>query len=148
MNDNTTERLDKILQSVDTSDFKKYRDEELSEELPTLSNYLNEFIARKKLLVSDVVKNSRMSKDYAYALLNGNRKNPGKDRIIALCLAIGLNLIETQRALKICGMILYSKNKRDAAIIICINREIYDIDMVNEFLLDNGLEILETSKMS
>ena len=148
MNENTTERLDKILQNADTSDFKKYREEELTEELPSLSDYLNEYIAKKNLLVADVVKNSRMSKDYAYALLNGNRKNPTKDRIIALCLAIGMNLAETQRALKICGMVLYSKNKRDAAIIICINRGIYDIDRVNDFLLDNGLEILETSKMS
>ena len=148
MNENTTERLDKILQNADTSDFKKYREEELTEELPSLSDYLNEYIAKKNLLVADVVKNSRMSKDYAYALLNGNRKNPTKDRIIALCLAIGMNLLETQRALKICGMVLYSKNKRDAAIIICINRGIYDIDRVNDFLLDNGLEILETSKMS
>ena len=148
MNENTTERLDKILQNADTSGFKEYSEKELSEGLPTLSDYLNEFIARKNLLVTDVVKNSRMSKDYAYALLNGNRKNPTKDRIIALCLAIGMNLTETQRALKICGMVLYSKNKRDAAIIICINREIYDIDRVNDFLLDNGLEILETSKMS
>lgn len=148
MNENTTERLDKILQNADTSDFKKYREEELTEELPSLSDYLNEYIAKKNLLVADVVKNSRMSKDYAYALLNGNRKNPTKDRIIALCLAIGMNLLETQRALKICDMVLYSKNKRDAAIIICINREIYDIDKVNDFLLDNGLEILETSKMS
>ena len=148
MNENTTERLDKILQNADTSDFKKYREEELTEELPSLSDYLNEYIAKKNLLVADVVKNSRMSKDYAYALLNGNRKNPTKDRIIALCLAIGMSLLETQRALKICGMVLYSKNKRDAAIIICINRGIYDIDRVNDFLLDNGLEILETSKMS
>ena len=148
MNENTTERLDKILQNADTSDFKKYREEELTEELPSLSDYLNEYIAKKNLLVADVVKNSCMSKDYAYALLNGNRKNPTKDRIIALCLAIGMSLLETQRALKICGMVLYSKNKRDAAIIICINRGIYDIDRVNDFLLDNGLEILETSKMS
>ena len=148
MNENTTERLDGILQNTNTCDFKKYLKDELSEELPTLSDYLNEFIARKNLLVADVVKNSCMSKDYAYALLNGNRKNPTKDRIIALCLAIRMNLLETQRALKICGMVLYSKNKRDAAIIICINREIYDIDLVNDFLLDNGLEILETIKIT
>ena len=42
MNENTTERLDKILQNADTSDFKKYREEELTEELPSLSDYLNE----------------------------------------------------------------------------------------------------------
>jgi hypothetical protein len=57
-----------------------------------------------------------------------------------------MNLVETQRALKLCGMVLYAKNKRDAALIICINREIYDLDKVNNFLLENDLEILETSR--
>ena len=146
MNENTTERLDKILQNADTSDFKDYRTQQLSEDLPTLANYLNDIIAKKGLIVADIIKNSNMSKDYAYAILNGNRKNPTKDRIIALCLAMHLNLTETQRALKICGMVLYSKNKRDAGIIICINREIYDIMKVNEFLTDNDLDPLETSK--
>ena len=147
MNEKTTERLDKILQSADTGDFSVYNKQELSDELPSLSDYLNEYIGKKGLLVSDIVKNSGLSRDYAYAILNGNRKNPTKDRIIALCLAIHMNLVETQRALKICGMVLYSKNKRDAALIICINREIYDINKVNDFLLENELDILETSKV-
>ncbi len=146
MNENTTERLDKILQNADTSDFNDYKTQQLSEDLPTLANYLNDIIAKKGLIVADIIKNSNMSKDYAYAILNGNRKNPTKDRIIALCLAMHLNLTETQRALKICGIVLYSKNKRDAGIIICINREIYDIMKVNEFLTDNDLDPLETSK--
>ena len=147
MNEKTTERLDKILQSADTGDFSEYSRRELSDELPSLSDYLNEYIGKKGLLVSDIVKRSGLSRDYAYAILNGNRKNPTKDRIIALCLAIHMNLLETQRALKICGMVLYSKIKRDAALIICINREIYDIDKVNDFLLENNLDVLETSKL-
>lgn len=147
MNEKTTERLDKILQSADTGDFSAYSRRELSDELPSLSDYLNEYIGKKGLLVSDIVKRSGLSRDYAYAILNGNRKNPTKDKIVALCLAIHMNLLETQRALKICGMVLYSKNKRDAALIICINREIYDIDKVNDFLLENNLDVLETSKL-
>ena len=147
MNEKTTERLDKILQNADTGDFLKYSNQELSEELPSLSDYLNDHIGKKGLLVSDVIKRSGLSRDYAYAIINGNRKNPTKDRIIALCLATRMNLIETQRALKLCGMVLYAKNKRDAALIICINREIYDLDKVNNFLLENDLEILETSKL-
>lgn len=147
MNEKTTERLDKILQNADTGDFLKYSKQELSEELPSLSDYLNDHIGKKGLLVSDVIKRSGLSRDYAYAIINGNRKNPTKDRIIALCLATRMNLIETQRALKLCGMVLYAKNKRDAALIICINREIYDLDKVNNFLLENELDILETSKL-
>ena len=146
MNEKTTERLDRILQNADTGDFLEYRKHELSEELPSLSDYINEHIGKKGLLVSDIVKKSGLSRDYAYAIINGNRKNPTKDRIIALCLAMHMNLVETQRALKLCGMVLYAKNKRDAALIICINREIYDLDKVNNFLLENDLEILETSK--
>lgn len=147
MNDKTTERLDKILQNADTGDFFEYSKQELSDALPSLSDYFNEQIGKRGLLVSDIVKRSGLSRDYAYAIINGNRKNPTKDRIIALCLAIHMNLVETQRALKLCGMVLYAKNKRDAALIICINREIYDLDKVNNFLLENELDILETSKL-
>lgn len=147
MNEKTTERLDKILQNADTGDFSEYSKQELSDELPSLSDYLNEHIGKKRLLVSDIVKRSGLSRDYAYAIINGNRKKPTKDRIIALCLAMHMSLVETQRALKLCGMVLYAKNKRDAAFIICINREIYDLDKVNDFLIENELDILETSKL-
>ena len=109
MNEKTTERLDRILQNADTGDFLEYRKHELSEELPSLSDYINEHIGKKGLLVSDIVKKSGLSRDYAYAIINGNRKNPTKDRIIALCLAMHMNLVETQRALKLCGMVLYAK---------------------------------------
>ena len=148
MNENETTRLDEILKNASPNDLSKFSKEELQGKLPSLADYLNEYIAKHNLSVPEIIKQSLLSKDYAYAILNGNRKNPTKDRIIALCLAMHMNLKSAERALKLNDMVLYSKNKRDAAIIICFNREIYDIDKVNYFLEDNELPILETSKVS
>ncbi|MBR4344627.1 MAG: hypothetical protein IKP88_18320 [Lachnospiraceae bacterium] len=148
MNEDTTSRLDEILKKAGPKDFSKFSEEDLKENLPSLADYLNEYIAKEGLVLSDIVKKSTLSKDYAYAILNGNRSKPTKDRIIALCLAMHMDLKSVQRALKLCEMVLYSKNKRDAAFIICFNNEIYDIDKVNSFLEENNLAILETSKLS
>ena len=78
--------------------------------------------------------------------LNGNRTNPSRDRVIALCIACHMNLTDTNRALKTAGLSpLYSKVSRDAAIIIMINKCEYDIGIINEFLYGHNLNILSTS---
>ena len=70
------------------------------------------------------------------------RDNPGKDKIIRLCLAAGLDLEETQRALKVSGMpILYPRDKKDATVIFAIEHGLSVIS-TNELLYQNGLEVL------
>lgn len=57
-----------------------------------------------------------------------------------------MDLVHTNRALKIAGCNpLYSKVSRDAAIIIMINKEEYNIRIINEFLYGHNLDILKTS---
>ena len=46
--------------------------------------------------VADIIVHSGLDRTYAYQILNGRRQNPGKDKIIRLCLAAGLDLEETQ----------------------------------------------------
>ena len=147
MNEKTTGRLDTILKSAKLKDFDKYVNQELREELPTLSDYLKEYITQKGLNTSAVIRDSLLSANYAYAILNGHKANPDRDRIIALCLSMHMTLVEVQRALKLCNAgVLYAKNKRDAIIIICFNSGVYNIMQLNTFLADNGLKILQTSR--
>ena len=148
MNEDTTSKLEEILKGTDPNEFSRLSKDELKNVLPSLADYLNEYIAKHNLIVSDIIKRSNLSKDYAYAILNGHRKNPAKDRIVALCLAMHMDLKSAERALKLCETLLYAKNRRDAAFIICFNKKIYDLEDVNDFLIKNGLDPLETCKTS
>ncbi|MBR4344628.1 MAG: hypothetical protein IKP88_18325 [Lachnospiraceae bacterium] len=126
--------------------FGDFCKESLSSPLPTISEYLYSYIISHKLSLAEIIKNSGLSKDYAYAILNGNRTNPARDRVIALCLSMNMSLYEASVALALCKTILYPYDKRDAAIILCFSQKIYDIDTVNLFLIENGLPVLETTK--
>ena len=65
--------------------------------------------------------------------MNGS-KRPGRDKILALCIAAGLDLKETKRALESAGEApLYSRNKRDAIILYAINNRL-DIIGLNDLL--------------
>lgn len=146
MNEKPTYELDKILSSVEPEYFNKYRNEENTDSQTTISKFFNCYIGSHKLALSDVIKHSDIPSNYAYGILNGNRANPSRDRVIALCISCHMNLTDTNRALKIAGLSpLYSKVSRDAAIIIMINKCEYDIGIINEFLYGHNLNILSTS---
>ena len=142
-----TQKLEDFLKNASLEDYEKYVANENTETYEDLADFLNRYIGANNLTLSDIIKASSLSRDYAYSIFNGNRKNPTKDRVIAICLACHMNLENTQRALKLCNAgTLYAKNNRDAAITICINRGIYDIAAINDFLFDHNLEVLKTSK--
>lgn len=147
MSEKETSTLDSILQNSTLEDFEKYIRVDNKNSYNCLADYLNDYIGIKGFALSEVIKRSLLSRDYAYSIFNGHRQNPTRDRVIAICLALEMSLEEVQRCLKLCNAgTLYSKNNRDAAIIICINREVYDIDKVNNFLYEHNMEPLKTSK--
>ena len=131
--------------SVSPEQFEQYNKSINEESNSNVSEYFNSYIAMNNLELSDVIKKSDIPSNYAYGILNGNRKNPSRDRVIALCIACEMDLVHTNRALKVAGHNpLYSKVSRDAAIIIMINREEYNIRIINEFLYGHNLDILKT----
>lgn len=146
MDEKPTYELDKILSSVEPEHFNRYRNEEDTDSQMSVSEFFNRYIGSYGLQLSDVIRQSDIPANYAYGILNGNRTNPSRDRVIALCIACHMNLTDTNRALKTAGLSpLYSKVSRDAAIIIMINKCEYDIGIINEFLYGHNLNILSTS---
>lgn len=146
MKEKSTSDLDNVLKSTSKSSFKKARIENDLQEIVSLKDYLTEFISTHNLELNEIINNSQLSKNYAYGIFNGNRKNPSRDRMIAICRAMHMNYDETQRTLKIAKLgALYSKDVRDAAIITSINADdsVYDMNL---FLDDNNLNPLETEK--
>ena len=114
MNEKPTYELDKILSSVEPEHFNRYRNEEDTDSQMSVSEFFNRYIGSYGLQLSDVIRQSDIPANYAYGILNGNRTNPSRDRVIALCIACHMNLTDTNRALKTAGLSpLYSKVSRE-----------------------------------
>ena len=66
-----------------------------------------------------------------------------KKRIIAIAFGFGLDLIETQRLLRVAGFSeLYARNKRDCFIIQAIQNK-SSVVVLNTILDENNLDILD-----
>ena len=130
MNQKTTNELLKILNSADTvselEDFTKIADQNTS--IHTFSEYIDDCLDKCGMSQSQLIQNVQIQRNYGYQILNGT-KNPGRDKVISLCLALSLPLAEVQRALTLAKeAILYPKNKRDSVLIFCINKHLSVLD--------------------
>ncbi len=100
------------------------------------------FLEIQGLKKSDIIRAAQLDRTYGYQILNGTRQ-PGRDKILALCIAAGLTLRETQRCLETAGEgILYARSPRDAVIIYGIEHHM-DVMRINELLVEKRERILE-----
>lgn len=138
----STEELMEILKQKKS--IHAYFTEEIDElEFASLTEYLELLLNEKGLRKSDVIKRSNMDKNYAYQIFNGNKTHPSRDKMIALAIGMGLNVLETRKLLKIAGACdLYPRNPRDSVIIFGLNNRLSLID-TNELLNDYRLDLLE-----
>ncbi|MCH5344001.1 MAG: helix-turn-helix transcriptional regulator [Acetatifactor sp.] len=107
----------------------------------TLSEHLTTLLKQKKLKRADVVRNSDLDKAYVYQIFSG-KKNPSRDKLIAIAFGMHLNEEDTQRMLKLAGHSeLYPRIGRDALILFAIQRgmSIWETD---EALDKNGFPTL------
>lgn len=96
---------------------------------------------RKGLKKSDVVKRSMLG-NYAYNIINGDRKKPERDKLIMLCFGLRLTAEEANRLLKMSSNgELYIRNPRDLVIIYALDRNQSVID-ANEALDAMGEDLL------
>ena len=135
----TTDELLKILHSTHSvSELNKYTENlsEQSENL-SLSEYFTTFLRLHNILESDLIRSSQIQRNYAYQILSGT-KNPGRDKVLALCLAAHMNYDETQRALALGGVgKLYPRRKRDSIIIFALNQKL-SVQQTNELLFEEN----------
>lgn len=138
----STEELMEILKQKES--IHAYFTEEIDElEFASLAEYLELLLNEKGLRKSDVIKRSNMDKNYAYQIFNGNKTHPSRDKMIALAIGMGLNVLETRKLLKIAGACdLYARNPRDSVLIYCLHKGAGLME-VNELLSDYNLDILE-----
>lgn len=130
----TKELMDELMKANNIGDYLKANSEHMiSDELPT---YLSNILEKKGLVKSAVIKKSELSEVMGYQIFSGTR-NPSRDSLICICVAMLLDIDEIQEILKIANLApLYSKNKRDCIIINGIANQ-KSVALINESLYDN-----------
>ena len=137
----TTKKLEEKLIQIDREeDLGRYL--ENSESIFPYQSFANYFVSLekvKKLTTASLVHASGIERSYCYQILNGTRSNPGRDKILRLCIAAKLSLKETDRALRAADeAALYVRNKRDAIIIFSLEQH-HSVEDTN-LLLDQFSE--------
>lgn len=90
--------------------------------------YLMQMLREHKLTKRAVIQEAGLERSTGYMIFLGKR-NPKRNTLLSLALAMRLTLQETQRLLKIAQRgELYPKNRRDAAIVYCIHHHLKLID--------------------
>ena len=131
----TDELMDELLKANSISEYLKENSQYMVSE--ELAAYLNNIMAKKGLVKSDVIKKTEFSEVMGYQIFAGTRQ-PSRDSLICICVAMKMSLEETQALLKIAGIAaLYPKSKRDSIIIkgisenktvAKINEELYNCE--------------------
>lgn len=86
--------------------------------------YLQQYLAEHDISVTSLSRLAFMDRSYCYQIIRGE-KHPGRDKIVAIALACGMTLEETQRGLEIASEgILYSRSRRDSVLIYAVNNKL------------------------
>ena len=144
MKESTTGNLANILSNIDSA---KEMEEYL--ELPEVVNswqsfpeYFQSMDAVKEMDSRNLIRSSGLERSYYYQVMKGTRR-PGRDKVLRLCLAAGLSLKETTRALELSGnAVLYPRRRRDIILTVAVN-QMADVDDTNLLLFKYGMKPLE-----
>lgn len=144
MKETRTTKLFEELNSLsdNKNSYKSYLFERQKErQYSSLYDFLTAYLAsHPDLTIPDIILHSNLNQNYVYPIFNGSRKHPSKYKLVALCVGMGMNLEETQHALKLAGCAeLYPKIDEDAGIILNINHGCHDVPEIESFLEESGV---------
>ena len=146
MQEKPTNELNQMLENThpeDLSSFLKENSRYMADDKKGFYYYFKDVLYEKKIKLKDVYLYADVSETYGSKIITMEKHTTNRDLIIRLCLAGNFTWNETDRALKLYGMTeLYSKDPRDACLIVAINHRKYDINEVNEMLVEQGMDKL------
>lgn len=125
---------------------RQFVDEQKKKNYPeNFTVFMNQMLDEYRIKKKEVAIRSGLSQDYTYKLLNGAKKTRERDYILAICIAIGMNISQTQHALNIYGMPML--NKADIRSNVIYNGISYhkNIDEINAWLEYTGLVYIKTN---
>lgn len=100
----------------------------------SFSELLFSFIDKKGLTDSEVYKKVSIDRRLFSKIRCNENYIPKKENIIKLCLALSLKKDEINELLSSAGYSLSTNNEFDLVISFCIENNIYDINVVNDYL--------------
>ena len=107
--------------------------------------YMKDIAESKNIMFKEMYLFAGVSESYGEKIIRMEKHTKNRDLIIRLCIAGHFSLVEINKALKLYGMNpLYSKDKRDACLIVAVNNRIYDLYEIDNILEKQGLQILTT----
>ncbi len=139
MEESTTSNLAKVLKNIDTAQEMEHYMElpEVMNSCQTFPEYFRSLPAVQEMDTGELIRSSGLERSYYYQVMKGTR-SPGRDKVLRLCLAAGLNLKETTRALELSGnAVLYPRKRRDIILTVAVN-QMADVDDTNLLLFKYG----------
>lgn len=130
MKDSTTTNLAKILEKIDSSrEMEEYLEiPAVADSFQTFPDYFRSLEPVRGMDTSELIQSSGLERSYYYQVMKGTH-SPGRDKVLRLCLAAGLDLKETTRALELSGnAVLYPRSRRDIILTVAINQKVGVID--------------------
>lgn len=100
----------------------------------SFSNYLRDLILRKNLSEVEVYKKANLDRRIFSKIRNEKKYMPSKRTILAIAIAMELNLQETKNLLEFAGYSLSSGIKEDVIINYFIENKIFDLFLINDTL--------------
>lgn len=150
MEQKPTDELNKMLENIKPGELDDYLTENrdfMAGDEKSFYHYMKKTVRDKGIKLKDMYAFAGFSESFGSKLLTMEKHTTDRDMIIRLCLAGHLSWNETNRALKLYGFSeLYSKDPRDACLIVEINNRIFDLYKVNEELQKRGLMLLSTGE--
>lgn len=143
MEQETTRSLSRKLQAIkDEKEAEQFV--KAHSDLISIHSFLNELLADKNITVPELIERSGISRNYIYNILGGERTNPSRDKVIAICIGLGASFSQINRALELVKhSALYPKDERDARIAIAVNQGVKSVTEINLMLEKNGLKPLD-----
>lgn len=141
MKKSTQELLKLLNEAPQISDYIENEADNMVQQT-SLCAYLNVLLEEKQVDKSKMIRLSGLDRTYTYQILSGIKKNPNRDKVLAICFALKLSFEETQNLLKATKYpILYARIKKDSIIIFALQHNVALTD-VNEMLYDFGFDTL------
>ena len=146
MQEKSTNEVEELLKSMkpgQLSDFYKENIHNMVDANKAFYYYMKDIVEAKNIRFKDMYILAGVSESYGEKIIRMEKHTKSRDLLIRLCIAGHFSIVETNKALKLYGMnTLYSKDKRDAALIVALNNRIYDLFEIDDILEKQGLSKL------
>ena len=135
------------IQYIDSfEEFERYYTDELIDGNILLGKYLSRLLEIHETNASEVEEKIGYTADYIRKLTKNKRDKVDRDILLAICVAIGATVEETQVLLRYAGVQpLYARRKRDAIIWFALLKKM-DIDTIDEFLVSREYPMLKKNE--